>query len=116
MRQFSTGATRDDDTHKDDLEGFLNPLVLQAYARYMTKHRVQADGRLRPSDNWQKGMGKDVYMKSGFRHFHDWWLEHRGYDSREGMESALCGLLFNVQGYLFEYLEDEKKDEKTTDK
>ena len=43
-------------------------------------------------------------MKSGFRHFMDWWLEHRGLESREGMEDALCALLFNVQGYLHETL------------
>jgi len=41
-------------------------------------------------------------MKSGTRHFMDWWQEHRGMDSREGMNDALCGILFNVFGYLYE--------------
>jgi hypothetical protein len=47
-------------------------------------------------------------MKSGWRHFMDWWLEHRGFESREGAEEALCGLLFNVSGYLHELLKNRK--------
>lgn len=107
MRQFKTGATRDNDENKNDYEGFLSPLVIKAYGDYMTKHRKQADGKLRASDNWQKGMPKDCYIKSAWRHFHDWWMEHRGFGSREGIIDALCGLLFNVMGYLHEILREE---------
>lgn len=107
MRKFDSGATRNDDSENLDFEGFLSPLVIKAYAEYMQKHRMQADGQLRASDNWQKGIPKDAYMKSGWRHFFDWWGEHRDIGSREGMEDALCGLLFNVMGYLHE-LEKEK--------
>jgi hypothetical protein len=103
MRQFDTGATRDTDEGKYDYEGFLSPLVLKRFAEYMHKNRVQADGNLRASDNWQKGMPQDAYMKSGFRHFMDWWMGHRGY-SAEDTQEALCALLFNVQGYLHEEL------------
>jgi len=104
LRKFDTGATRDTDANKHDYEGFLSPLVIEAFGRYMTKHRVQSDGTLRDSDNWQKGIPRDVYMKSAWRHFLDWWKEHRGLGSREGMEDALCGVLFNVMGYLHESL------------
>ena len=107
MRKFDSGATRNDDDNQHDLEGYLSPRVLKAYAEYMTKHRTQADGKLRASDNWQKGIPRDAYMKSGVRHFHDWWLEHRGYKSREGIEDALMGLLFNVMGYTHEYLKEK---------
>ncbi len=108
MRTFDTGATRDVDQDKYDYEGFLSPLVLERYARYMHKHRTQADGNLRDSDNWQKGMPKTAYMKSGWRHFFDWWSEHRGVPSREGLEDALCALLFNVSGYLLEVLKEKR--------
>ena len=108
-RKFSTGATRDADHDKLDYEGFVSPEVLQVFATYMHKHRVQSDGSLRDSDNWQKGMPLDAYMKSGWRHFHDWWMEHRGYESREGLINALCGLMFNVQGYMFEVLKSTTK-------
>ena len=104
MRQFETGATRNNDSDALDYEGFLSPLVLQRFAEYMHKHRFQADGQVRSSDNWQKGIPLESYMKSGFRHFMDWWVEHRGLESREGLEDALCALLFNVQGYLHETL------------
>ena len=103
------GATRDTNMGKLDFEGFLSPIVLKRYAEYMDKHREQADGKLRDSDNWQKGMPKKVYMKSGWRHFFDWWMEHRGYESRDGIEDALCGLLFNAQGYLHELLMEKRK-------
>jgi hypothetical protein len=51
-------------------------------------------------------MPKNVYIKSAFRHFVDWWLEHRGMESREGLEDALCALMFNTMGYLHEHLHD----------
>jgi hypothetical protein len=108
MRKFITGATRDNDESKNDYEGFLSPLVIEAYGNYMTKHCKQADGNLRDSDNWQKGMPKDCYIKSGWRHFMDWWKEHRGIPSREGLIDALCALMFNVMGYLHETLKDQK--------
>lgn len=115
MRTFRTGATRDDDKTKIDPEGFLSPLVIKAFCNYMHKHRVQADGSLRESDNWQKGMDQSVYMKSLWRHFLDLWLEHRKYKSRDGKEEALAGLLFNVMGYWFEELRNENnKNNKST--
>ena len=114
MRKFDSGATRNDDSENLDFEGFLSPLALQAFAEYMHKHRQQADGTLRASDNWQKGIPLDAYMKSGFRHFFDWWSEHREVGSREGMEDALCGLLFNVFGYLHEIKKAEQAAQEKT--
>ena len=104
VRQFDTGATRDLDVNKFDYEGFISPLVLERYGAYMHKHRKQSDGKLRDSDNWQKGIPLAVYIKSGFRHFFDWWKEHRGIRTAEGIEDAMCALLFNVMGYLHVYL------------
>jgi len=109
IRKFETGAKRDIEGEKYDYEGFINPLVLKRYAKYMHKHRKQKDGSLRGSDNWQKGIPCDVYLKSAFRHFMDVWLEHRGYKSKEGIEEALCALMFNIQGYLFEIIKNGKR-------
>jgi len=105
VRKFEGGATRGTDVGKLDYEGFFSPIVLKRRAEYMHKHRVQSDGKLRASDNWQKGIPVDEYMKSMFRHFVDVWTEYRGYDSREGIEEALCALMFNAEGYLYEILE-----------
>ena len=106
-RTFNTGATRDTDEGKFDYEGFLSPLVLERYAEYMNKHRTQSNGELRDSDNWQKGIPKLVYIKSGWRHFFDWWKAHRKYTTRDTMEDILCALMFNVMGYLHEVLKEK---------
>ena len=109
MRTFDSGATRDTDTPKYDYEGFLSPIVLERFATYMHEHRRQADGELRASDNWQKGIPQEVYMKSLLRHVFDLWTHHRfpyadSPQGRKAMEDALCAILFNTMGYLFERL------------
>jgi len=112
MRQFETGATRDNEGNKLDYEGFLSPAVLVRYAKYMHRHRKQANGKLRASDNWQKGIPIDVYMKSIFRHFMDIWLHHRhkSYLSNSGdIEESLCAEMFNVMGMLHEILKENKE-------
>jgi hypothetical protein len=103
MRTFETGAIRDGDDSKFDYEGFVSPLVLERFAAYMHKHR-QTPAGLRDSDNWQKGIPPVAYMKSAFRHFFDWWKEHRGLPTKDGIEEAICALIFNAQGYLHELL------------
>lgn len=108
IRTFDTGATRDSDEGKHDLEGFLSPTVINRFAEYMTKHRKQSDGSLRDSDNWQKGMPKEQYMKSLLRHVHDMWLEHRGNKGRDDIEESICAILFNAQGYLHELLKERE--------
>lgn len=103
IRTFETGATRDSDTGKFDYEGFLSPVAIKTFANYMHNHRMQADGTLRDSDNWQKGIPVDQYMKSMFRHFIDVWSLHRRHVvSGADMEESLCALMFNVQGMLHE--------------
>ena len=107
MREFSTGATRNKDEDKLDFEGFLSPLALEEFAKYMHKNRMQADGKLRDSDNWQKGIPIDAYMSSMWRHFFDTWKRHRGLETPEDQISNLCGLMFNVQGMLHELLKQK---------
>jgi hypothetical protein len=117
MREFKSGATRDNEEGKNDYEGFYDPLVVETFGNYMTKHRKQADGQLRDSDNWKKGIPQTAYMKSLLRHVLDMWAIHRGYkriDKKTGEEitmvEALCAILFNVQGYLYEVLKNKNED------
>lgn len=112
MRQFKSGATRDDDKSKPDYEGFLCPAVLARYGQYMSKHRVQADGQLRDSDNWQKGIPKAQYIKSLLRHVWDVWLIHRNlrqWATSEDQEENLCAAMFNIMGYLHEELKEKRQ-------
>lgn len=104
MRKFSSGATRDDDHSKPDYEGFLSPLVIERFGQYMHEHRKQADGHLRDSDNWQKGIPPAQYMKSMWRHLLALWKVHRGYPDKEAIQNSLCAIIFNAQGYLHELL------------
>lgn len=108
MRQFPTGATRDTDDGKLDFEGFLSPTAIRRFAEYMHKHRMQADGKLRASDNWQKGLPLEAYMKSAWRHFFSVWEEYR--ETGKPGEEELCALLFNVQGMLHEVLRKPEED------
>lgn len=121
VRKFETGATRDSDEGKFDIEGFLNPLVLHRYFEYMHQHRKMADGSFREGDNWQHLFGegkkhKDVCIKSLLRHTFDLWLYHRGYKEKatEFLEDSICGIIFNANAYLFKILLD-KKMEKSKD-
>jgi len=105
VRTFASGATRDTEQGKYDFEAFLSPIVLEAFAAYMHKHRERNDGTLRDGDDWQKGIPYDVYAKSMWRHFMQVWKYHRGYDCDviDPVES-LMALMFNVQGYAYELL------------
>ena len=105
-RKFDTGAMRDTEQGKPDYEGFLSSAVLKRYGEYMHQHRHMADGSVRDSDNWQRGIPRSVYIKSAWRHFMDWWTAHRNGDTLE-VEDALCALLFNTMGYLHETLKDK---------
>lgn len=119
VRQFDSGATREDASEKLDFEGFLSPEVLHRFGEYMHKHRHQADGSLRDSDNWQKGIPFAIYMKSLMRHVLSVWRAHRKLSAMRAseqqnpvemnalyvqMEEDLCGVFFNTQGYLHELL------------
>lgn len=107
IRKFETGATRDTDAGKLDYEGFLSPLVLRRYAQYMNAHRKQSDGSLRASNNWQLGIPRDQYMKSLLRHVMDLWSLHQGLADNSttiDIQDALCAVIFNAMGYLFEEL------------
>lgn len=112
-RAFDTGATRDTDSAKLDYEGFLSPLVLNAYAEYMHRCRLRniPEGQaIRSSDNWQKGIPREVYAKSLIRHTVEFWLIHDGFEAHDEkgqqltLEDVCCAILFNVSGYLFETL------------
>ena len=106
MKKFDTGATRNEKNSGTlDYNQYLSPIALQRYAEYMKKHALQDDGTYRDGDNWKKGVPMDSFINSGSRHFMDWWLETEGHPSRDGLEEALCGLLFNTLGYLHETLQ-----------
>lgn len=116
VRTFETGATRSSDAGRPDYEGYLSPLVIERFGEYMLKHQKQADGSLRASDNWQKGMPKESAIKGMWRHFHHLWMRHRGFSVADPLAAAsieedLCAIWFNTQVYLHELLEERRAAE-----
>lgn len=114
MRTFASGATRNLSEHKIDFAGHLSPEVLEEFGAYMHSHRIQADGTTRASDNWKKGITKEAYGQSLFRHVMDFMRAHNGIvvidkDTNKVVhrKDLLCAIMFNAMGYLFELLVDE---------
>ena len=108
MLKFATGAYRNPAKDKIDIEACESPIVLERYAQYLHENSYLPDGSRRPNDNWQKGIPRDSYMKSMVRHFVDVWKIHRGFTAHMTLENALCALMFNVKGYLYEVLRDKE--------
>lgn len=119
MRSFNTGATRDTSEGKLDFDGFLHPDFLEQFAKYMNMHRLQSDGNLRNSDNWQKGIPTEICRKSLWRHFFEaWTIMRRHTDLDTGMMRAmgrenfidmmagLMGQVFNIQCIVANMLKD----------
>lgn len=109
VRTFATGATRSQDSDRPDYEGYLSPLVIERFGSYMKKHRIQADGKVRDSDNWQLGMPLKVFAKGLLRHIVHFWTRHRGFIvhdplAAESIQEDLCAIIFNAQGYLHQLL------------
>ncbi len=121
MRTFGSGAVRDTSTDKLDYEACLSPLVLKRYAEYVRTCRVQPDGNLRADDNWQKGFGLSVWLKSKLRHIMHTWILHRTgaktITDKDGkvwdIEMALCAEFFNTHGMLHEILASKVGGERT---
>lgn len=119
IRKFDSGATRHDNADKLDYEGFLSPAVLREFARYMHEHRKQADGSLRASDNWQKGIPVKSYQESLIRHVLAAWALWRGCGVEKeligGVEreptliECLMGIIFNAQGMTHELLKQAQQ-------
>jgi hypothetical protein len=116
MRAFDTGATRSSAEGKPDYSGYLSPLAIEGFGRYMLKHQKQADGQYRSSNNWKKGMPMKAFVQSMWRHFHafwkfvDYWLDDKrdfptvfDEDDIDAIREDLYGLMFNVMGFAHEF-------------
>lgn len=105
IRSFDTGATRDTAQDKLDYEGFEHPAVFKRFAEYMHANREQSDGTLRASDNWQKGIPQDVYLKSLYRHYLEVQkLMRSDNPNADEILDALAAIRFNASGLMLEIL------------
>lgn len=95
IRKFKTGATRNTNEDKLEIHRFLCAECIKIWCEYMHKHRKQGKN-IREPDNWKKKIPNEELLASATRHWHDWWLEDTGFKSREGLNDALCGVIFNT--------------------
>lgn len=114
LRISESGAIRNSDIGKINYQGALSPLILEAYGKYIEKHSLLPDGTRRNNKNWQNLFGtpeehRQVCIESAWRHFIDLLMEHDGYESRDGIDEALGGLMFNIQAYWFSFLIERKR-------
>ena len=107
-RTFASGATRSSLEGKLDYSGYLSPFAIQRYGRYMLKHQTQADGTIRSSSNWKKGIPLESFKESLIRHTIDLWAAYEAGDL-ELVEELACADLFNIQGLLHELLKKRKR-------
>jgi hypothetical protein len=108
-RTFSTGAKRDTDDGKLQFGRCLSPYALTAVVDYMRRHNSQVHRR---EDNWKVGIPLESFMDSMWRHFHHTWQLHTELPagaSRCELIDALCGIFFNVHGYLHELTKPEPR-------
>ena len=101
MRTFETGATRDSNEDKLDYKGFLSMIAIKQFAEYMHLHRKQADGSMRASDNWRKGIPVSAYEESMTRHVFEWLQALEAGDRDKAFEIAPA-IWFNLQGFMHE--------------
>lgn len=102
-----SGVVRSNDADKLDYEGFVSPLVLEAFAKYMHVNRIQPDGKLRASDNWQGGLEYERWVKSSYRHYIDFLKVHDGVPVEEGELAAASGVLFNIMGWMLDKIRND---------
>lgn len=119
VREFATGANRDRAEGKLDYLGFCSPKAQRRFGAYMNKNRRLADGSIRDSDNWQKGIPIPVYAESLMRHaqeVHELIRDavratkigaHRlltdapvDHPAMLAIDEAVTALFFNAQGWL----------------
>ena len=117
MRTFNKNndANRSDATGKFEFVGFRHPLVENSFGKYMNKHRIQEDGKLRKSNNWWGGWDKSVSIQSLVRHCEDLQAIYAGYDvckirDKNGEETRYTkmGTVFNLEeGQICEMVTEE---------
>lgn len=105
MRNFETGATRDTDEGKIDYWGFNSSIADELFGLYMLKHQRQADGSMRASDNWKKGIPLDAYQRSLYRHVQEFKRLIEIGANMDAIEVA-CAIRFNLNGWLHEIAKD----------
>ena len=97
MREFATGAVRDDGNEKEDYIESISWLTLKRYCQYMTR-MASKYGR----GNWIKGIPVESYEQSLLRHIQK-YIANKYHNAGDEPEiDHLSGAMFNLQGLMHE--------------
>lgn len=102
VREFSTGAIRDNDDTKEDYIETISWKAFKRYAQYMTGKKKKYG-----AGNFKKGIPIESYEQSLLRHVQK-YIENKYEDGEvERDEDHLSAIVFNVFGIMHE--EQRKK-------
>lgn len=97
MRNFTTGAVRDDDTTKEDYIETISWRAMKRYAQYMTGKKKKYG-----AGNFKKGIPIESYEQSLLRHVQKYLENKYEGGTVELEEDHLSAILFNVFGIMHE--------------
>jgi len=108
VRQFTTGAIRDNDSTKPDYIETVSWTAFRKFGEYMTSKKQKYG-----AGNFKKGIPIESYEQSLVRHLQK-YLENKYEDGQQEVnEDHLSAMIFNICGILHEQGRNEKLTSKT---
>ena len=97
IRQFKTGAVRDQDDTKERYVECFSFTAWRRFAQYMKTQEKKY-----PPDNWRKGIPEKEYEQSLMRHLQKYFMNKYEGGQLELDVDHLAAAYFNLQGIMFE--------------
>jgi len=108
MRKFTTGAVRDDDTHKEDYIETISWTAMKRYAQFMTSKKEKYG-----AGNFKKGIPIESYEQSLLRHVQKYLSNKYEDGDVEKDEMHLEAMLFNIFGIIHEQERNKRNENQT---
>jgi hypothetical protein len=109
IREFSTGAIRDNDDTKEDYIETISWSAMKRYAQYMTGKKSKYG-----QGNFKKGIPIESYEQSLVRHIQKYMANKYEGGDFEKDEDHLSAMLFNVFGIMHEELRQAHKQSQSS--
>lgn len=97
VRQFKSGAIRDDDTSKEDYIETISWTAFKRYAEYMTSKKSRYG-----SGNFKKGIPIESYEQSLVRHLQKYLANKYEGGNTEKDDDHISAMVFNLFGIMHE--------------
>ena len=97
VREFSTGAIRDNDDSKEDYIETISWTAFKRYAKYMTGKKKRYG-----AGNFKKGIPIESYEQSLVRHLQKYLANKYEEGTEEKDDDHLSAMVFNIFGIMHE--------------